>query len=119
MYLDNKDVGMTKDQYLMMCEQTGEEIDWKKCPPDIEDFPSLVIDILNIFHSMGDRIYPEIGYIGKDFTNFNFLCDLYGIDEHQLEYVHELILFLDSRAVEISQQQLKAEYDKIKQRHPR
>ena len=44
----------------MMCEQTGEEIDWKKCPPDIEDFPSLVIDILNIFHSLGDRIYPEI-----------------------------------------------------------
>ena len=29
---------MSKEQYLMMCEQTGEEIDWDKCPPEIEDF---------------------------------------------------------------------------------
>ena len=40
---------MTKDQYLTMCEQTGEEVDWEKCPPDIEDFPTIVIDSLNIY----------------------------------------------------------------------
>ena len=34
---------MTKDQYLRMVEQTGEEIDWDKCPPDIEDFPDSII----------------------------------------------------------------------------
>ena len=28
---------MTKDQYLRMVEQTGEEIDWDKCPPEPED----------------------------------------------------------------------------------
>ena len=39
---------MTKDQYLEMCEQTGEEIDWERCPPDLEDFPSVVVDFLNI-----------------------------------------------------------------------
>ena len=43
---------MTKDQYLRMVEQTGEEIDWEKCPPDLEDFPNSVIDALNILASL-------------------------------------------------------------------
>ena len=55
---------MTKDQYLRMVEQTGEEIDWDKCPPEAEDFPEIVLNILNVFNSMGGRVYPEIGYIG-------------------------------------------------------
>ena len=64
---------MTKDQYLRMVEQTGEEIDWEKCPPEIEDFPDSVHTAMNIYNSLGDRIYPDIGYIGKDFTNLSFL----------------------------------------------
>jgi hypothetical protein len=105
---------MTKDQYLMMCEQTGEEIDWEKCPPDWEDFPDIVIDALNIFHSMGDRVYPEVGYIGKDFANFEFLLKRYKVGEHQIDYVVETILWLDGRAIERSQKKLKAEYDRVK-----
>jgi hypothetical protein len=107
---------MSKDQYLEMMEQIGEEPDWEKCPPDWEDFPDLVIRAVNIFHSMGDRIYPDIGYIGKDYTNFNFLLENYGVEEHNKEYILETILFLDSRAIEISQKKLKAEYDKMKRR---
>lgn len=98
----------------MMCEQTGEEIDWEKCPPDWEDFPDIVIDALNIFHSMGDRVYPEVGYIGKDFANFEFLLKRYKVGEHQIDYVVETILWLDGRAIERSQKKLKAEYDRVK-----
>ena len=72
-FLDHSSVGMNKDQYLRMVEQTGEEIDWDRCPPDAEDFPDTVLDALNIFHSLGDRIYPDVGYIGKDFTNLPLL----------------------------------------------
>ena len=43
-----------------MCEQMGEEPDWKKCPPAYEDFPQVVLDAISIFHSMGDRMYPDI-----------------------------------------------------------
>ena len=100
-----------------MVEQTGEEIDWDKIPPDLDDFPPIIIDALSIFNSLGDRIYPDIGYIGKDYTNFDFLIKLYTIEEHQLDYVQELLLFLDSRAIEESQKRLKAEYDKIKNKH--
>ena len=67
---------MSKDQYLEMWEQTGEEIDWERCPPDLEDFPSVVVDFLNIYYSLGNRVYPDIGYVGKDFTNLNLLSAL-------------------------------------------
>ena len=107
---------MSKDQYLLMCEQTGEEVDWDKCPPDWEDFPEIVITALNIFNSLGDRLYPDIGYIGKDFTNFDFLLENYKVESHNKEYIFELILFLDSRAIELSQKRLKAEYDKMKRK---
>ena len=107
---------MTKDQYLEMMEQMGEEPDWEKCPPDWEDFPELTVTYMNIFYSMGDRIYPDIGYIGKDYTNFDFLLEHYGIENHQKEYVLETLLFLDSRAIEASQKKLKAEYDRMKRK---
>jgi hypothetical protein len=107
---------MTKDQYLEMMEQMGEEPNWDKCPPDWEDFPEIVITALNIFNSLGDRLYPDIGYIGKDFTNFDFLLKNYKVESHNTEYIFELILFLDSRAIELSQKRLKAEYDKMKRK---
>ena len=51
---------MTKDQYLEMMEQMGEEPDWEKCPNDWEDFPELVLSTVNLFHSLGDRVYADI-----------------------------------------------------------
>ena len=83
---------MTKDQYLRMVEQTGEEIDWDRCPPDIEDFPESILTAINIYNSLGDRIYPDIGFVGKDFTNLSLLYDLYLIKEHEKDWLFELLL---------------------------
>ena len=107
---------MTKDQYLEMMDQMNEEPDWDKCPPDWEDFPELVVTCVNIYHSMGDRIFPDIGFIGKDYTNFKFLLENYGIEEHQKDFVFDTLLWLDSRAIEASQKRLKAEYDRMKRK---
>ena len=100
-----------------MIEQTGEEIDWDRCPPDIEDFPESVITALNIYHSLGDRIYPEIGYTGKDFTLYDRLLESYFIT-HKVEkdWIFELMLFLDSHFIQESQRTIKDEYDKIKKK---
>jgi len=100
-----------------MCEQMGEEPNWDKCPLDIEDFPELVLTALNLYHSLGDRIYPDIGYIGKDFTNFNFLLNKFGIEKHQEEYIFDIILWLDARQIKISQDKLKASHERIKNKH--
>ena len=107
---------MSKDQYLEMMDQMGEEPDWEKCPPDWEDFPEVVLVALNVFNTMGDRIFPEIGYIGKDFTNYKVILEHYKIEEHNKEITLETILHLDSRAIDKSQKHLKAEYDKMKRK---
>jgi len=99
-----------------MVEQTGEEIDWERCPPELSDFPDSVLDSLNIFYSMGNKVYPEIGYVGKDYSNRKVLFELYKIEEYQIEWIMELLLFLENETVSESQRQLKAEYDKIKRK---
>ncbi len=108
---------MTKDQYLRMCEQTGQEIDWEKCPPELDDFPEPVITALNIFNSLGNRVYPDVGFIGKDYTNLSLLYNFYGVTESiEKEYIFELLLFIDNKTQEDSRKRIKAEYDKIKRK---
>ena len=107
---------MTKDQYLRMVEQTGEEIDWDRIPPEPEDFPEIVINAMNVFNSMGGRIYPDIGYVGKDYTSYKLLLERYGVQKHEEDYTLDLILWLDNKEIEESQRRMKAEYDKIKRK---
>ena len=107
---------MSKDQYLRMCEQTGEEINWEKCPPEIEDFPASIITALNIFESLGVRVYPDVGYLGRDYTNLDLLYKVYFVEKHEEDWIFELLLFLDSRAIQESQKRMKAEMDKIKRK---
>ncbi len=107
---------MTKDQYLRMCEQTGEEIDWDKCPPEIEDFPESILTAMSIYNYLGDRMYPDVGFIGKDFTNLSFLYDNYLIKEYEKDWIFEVLMFLDSYNIKASRKAMKAEYDKIKRK---
>jgi len=99
-----------------MVEQTGEEIDWSKAPPELEDFPDSVVNALNIYNSLGNIVQADIGYTGKDYTNLSLLCKLYNIQPHEEDWLLELILFLDFRAIEESQKRMKAEYDRIKRK---
>tara|TARA_R110002020_G_scaffold463010_1_gene682841 strand:- start:165 stop:467 length:303 start_codon:yes stop_codon:yes gene_type:complete len=100
-----------------MCEQTGEEIDWERCPPEPEDFPAIVTDAIQIYHSLGDRIYPDVGFVGKDYTNLDLLFNFYKITEPtQKEYVLEILLHIERRTRKESQDQIKAAYDKIKKK---
>lgn len=105
---------MTKDKYLEMQEQLGREPDIDKCPPGIEDFPDVFIDAINIYNSLGDRVYPDIGYIGKDFTNLPILIDIYKIDN--IDLLMEILSRLDARAIKKSSEHLKREYDKLKRK---
>lgn len=107
---------MTKSQYLDMCEQTNQEIDWEKCPPEWEDFPEFILDYMSLYNSLGDRMYPDIGYIGKDFTNFKFLREQYSVPKHQEELLFELVLFMEGRRIKESQKAIKEAHDKIKRK---
>ena len=58
---------------------------------------------------MGDRIYPEIGYVGKDYTNLKHFIEIYEVED--INFL-EILNWLDSRAIKKSSEQLKKEMDK-------
>jgi len=103
---------MNRDKYLDMMEQLGKEPLEEEIPPDFDDLPEIVVQAVNTFNSLGDRVYPEIGYIGKDYINLHFFLDVYDIED--TEYFLEILSWLDSRAIKKSSDQLKKEYDKLK-----
>lgn len=105
---------MTKDRYLTICEQLGKEPSEKEMPPDIYDFPEIVQLSFHIFSMLGDRVYPDIGYIGKDYTNLKLFIELYGVEN--VELLLEILNWLDQRAIKKSSEQLKRELDKIKRK---
>jgi len=105
---------MTRDRYLDMMEQLGKDPVEEEIPPDLEDLPSTVIEALNTFNTLGDRVYPEIGYIGKDYTNLPFFLDIYEVVD--IEFFLEILAWLDSRAIKKSSEELKKEYDKLKRK---
>ena len=73
----NLDTGMTRAKYLDMCEQLNKEPRDDEIPPDWEDFPDIVHEAINTFNSLGDRVYPDIGYTGKDYTNLPYFTAMY------------------------------------------
>ena len=110
----NLDTGMTRERYLELCEQMGNEPIEEEIPPDWSDLPEIVTYAVNTFNLMGDRVYPEIGYVGKDYTNLNHYIELYAIEDK--EFFLHILSWLDSRAIKKSSDQLKREYDKMKRK---
>ena len=110
----HKDSKMDKDRYLSMMDELGQDPIPEEIPPGIEDFPQIVIDGINTFNSLGDRIYPEIGYIGKDYTNLPLYIEVYKIKEKDIFL--EILLRLDGEAITLAQDKLKREYDKLKRK---
>ena len=100
----------------MMCEQTGQEVDWEKCPLEWEDFPSPVLTAVNIYNSLGNRVYGDVGFVGKDFTNFSFLLEQYNVEKHLKDFTFEIVMFMEGRQIEQSQRKLKAELNKVKKK---
>jgi hypothetical protein len=105
---------MSKARYLEVQEQLGREPDMEKCRPGIEDFPEIVINALNIYDRLGNRVYPDVGYVGKDFTNLPIYLKLYNIDN--IELFMEILSRLDAHAIKSSQQEMKRAYDKLKRK---
>lgn len=97
-----------------MCEQLGQEPNPEEIPPDAEDFPEIVIQALHTFNSLGDRVYPDIGYMGKDFTTLPYYLEVHGVENKELFL--EILTYLESRAIKQSQEHLKRERDKLKRK---
>ncbi len=107
---------MSKENYLDMMEQLGKEPVEEEMPPGIEDFPEIVINALETFNGLGDRIFGDVGYVGKDYTNLPYFMRIFGIEEADEETFLTILLKLDAQAIEISNKRMKAEMDRIKRK---
>ena len=105
---------MTRSRYLDMMEQLGKEPVEEEVPPDWEDLPEIFSRAMITFNSLGDRVYPDIGYIGKDYTNLPILLEIHGIEDK--DYFLEILQWLDSRAIKKASEQLKREHEKLKRK---
>ena len=105
---------MTRDKYLEMMEQLGKTPIDEEIPPDFDDLPDIVAEAVNTFNGLGDRVFPEIGYTGKDYTNLPYFIDMYEVVD--VEYFLDILSWLDSRAIKQSSDKLKKEYDKLKRK---
>ena len=97
-----------------MMEQLGKEPIPHEVPPDYEDFPSLVLSAIETFNSLGDRIFGDVGYTGKDYTNLPYFMEIHRIRDKELFL--EILLRLDANMIEQSSKRLKAEMDKAKRK---
>ena len=111
----NSTAGMTKEKYLDMKDQLGEKPDWEECPPGEDDFPDVALQAIESFNGLGDRVYPEIGYTGKDYTNLPIYLNLHGIEDD--EFFLEILIHLDNEAIKTSQDHLKREMARLNRKN--
>jgi hypothetical protein len=111
---NNLDVGMTKDRYLAMCEQMGQEPSETKCPPEYEDFPVPLQQAIEVFNRLGDRVYPDIGYMGKDYTALPLHMKVVGVTEEDIFL--EALVRLDASLIKRSADQMKKARDSVKKK---
>lgn len=105
---------MTKKTYLTLCEQMGEEPKESKCPPDYEDFPYVLQQAMEVYNKLGDRAYPDIGYMGKDYTPLPIYLEIHKVEDKELFL--EALVRLDEYMIKKSAEQLKRARDAAKKK---
>ncbi len=102
---------MTREKYYLMCEQLNKEPDPNEVPPEIEDFPSDIQKALVVFNKLGDRIFADVGYLGKDYVQLPIYIDTYEVENKKMFL--ETLLKLDAKLIEKSAKAMKSEREKI------
>jgi hypothetical protein len=65
----------------MICAELGQEPDPTKMPPEHSDFPEEVQVAFFMCNMLSDQWDGHSGsYLGKDWTNFRYLMDIYKMD---------------------------------------
>jgi hypothetical protein len=105
---------MTKDKYLTLCEQMGQDPSESKCPPDFEDFPVPVQQAIEVFNRLGDRVMADIGYLGKDFVSLPIHMEVVGVEDKEI--FMDTLMRLDASMIKRSSDQMQKAREKIKKK---
>lgn len=113
-FFSQSDGKMTPEKYYRICDELGQEPDPEKIPLQVGDFPHIFQDAIVIFNSLGDRVFPDVGYLGKDYTNLDILIEVHKVEDKDL--LLEILLWMDRRQIKKSSEELKKAYDKMKRK---
>lgn len=113
-FLKDQDSPITKEKYLEVQKQLGKEPDPKYMPLGYEDLPEDAQLALIIYNKLGNRIYGDVGFTGKDYTNLPILIERHNIYDTAL--LIDLLNVIDIYYIEKNQRQIKKMYDDMKKK---
>lgn len=93
-------------------EQKGLEPDPDKVPVGYEDLGYDAQLALLIYGKLGNRVYGDVGFVGKDFTVLPILISYHEVIDTDL--LLDFLNTIDNFNIKRSQDAMKAEMDKIK-----
>jgi hypothetical protein len=105
---------MTQEKYFTLCEQMGMEPAEDKCPPEFSDFPEPLQQAIMTFNRLGDRVFPDIGYLGKDYVSLPLHMKVLNVTEEELFL--EALVRLDAHLIKRSSEQMKKARDSAKKK---
>jgi hypothetical protein len=95
-------------------EQLGKEPELDKMPLDYFDLCPDAQIAVNIYNRLGNRVYGDVGFVGKDYTNLPILIGIFGISNKDL--LIDLLNVLDASNIDKSQKAMKKMMDDIKKK---
>ena len=113
-FLKDQDSPITKEKYLEVQKQLGKEPDPKYMPLGYEDLPEDAQLAFIIYNKLGNRIYGDVGFTGKDYTNLPILIERHNIYDTAL--LIDLLNVIDIYYIEKNQRQIKKMYDDMKKK---
>lgn len=77
-------------------------------PPDLEDFPIDYQHAIIAYGTFPDKIMPDIGFMGKDFSFLKFYIELYEDDIVDQRFFFEALQKIDALFIEDAREKRKA-----------
>lgn len=111
---NNQQTKTTRETYLKICEQTGEEVDPDKIPPEFEDLPEDVQKGIITFNKLGDRVVADIGYLGKDYSALDVHIRVAKPDNEDIFL--ETLLRIDEVLIKKSADEMRQAREKLKKK---
>jgi len=113
-FLKDQDGPINKEKYLKIQEQLGKEPDPKHMPLGFDDLTEDAQLAFNIYNKLGNRVYGDVGFTGKDYTNLPILIQIYHIRD--VDLLLDLLNTMDAYNINKSQKQIKKMYDDMKKK---
>ena len=95
-------------------EELNQEPDYSKIPPAFEDLAEDNRIALTIHGKLGNRVFGDVGYTGKDYTNLPILIEIYNIIDKEL--LLDKLNIIDGFYIDKTQKQIKKQHDDMKKK---